>query len=130
MIPTTMKAGDVVYIFLDKEDAFANFRLTLKVKDSQYYISGSIDEIVSWQSDSYTPAQFEPYMDFSMKWDGCCHVHFGDKDESGNHDGYLHLCGAGDWDKHIRLMRELYIWAEAIIPMDKDISYELREAAA
>lgn len=109
---------------------YANFRLTVTER-SDHAISGDIEEITAWEcDDAHTPCDSEHYMSFYMKWDGCCHVWFGEKLDDKTHDGYLHLCGADSWDKHIALMRWLYKWAAAAIPMDKDVAGDLSENAA
>lgn len=105
----------------------ASFRLTVTERSS-HTISGKVEEITSWAADgSWTPGEAELYLTFYMKWDGCCHVWFGEEDEGGKRDGYLHLCGADSWDKHVALMRWLYKWAETEIPMQTDVSGNLSE---
>lgn len=46
---------------------------------------------------------------------GDYHVFFGEKDENGNHDGYLHLCGKTYWARHVEVMNEVYALAEKTI---------------
>ena len=50
----------------------------------------------------------ETYLTASLKWDGCCHFHFGGE---GNGAGYIHLCGRGTFTKHVLLMD--HIWRRA-----------------
>ncbi len=46
----------------------------------------------------------EEYLEATIKWDGCCHITFGDK-------GYLHLCGVYDIMAHLALIR--FLWTDA-----------------
>lgn len=102
-----------------EKDSMKWFRLTVAERTDST-ISGIVEAVIAWNPDG-AACEFEPYLDFYMKWDGCCHVYFGEK-EDGRHDGYLHLCGAGSWERHIFLMAELYRWAEKAIPMQRDTS--------
>ena len=95
------------------------FRLTVTNR-STATISGSIEEVTGWEADGEA-CEFQLYLTFYMKWYGCCHVTFCHKDDNVQ-DGYLHLCGAHDWEKHIFLMAALYRWAEKEIPMHRDTS--------
>jgi hypothetical protein len=105
--------------FGSEKDPMKWFRLTVTERSS-HTISGTVEEVTAWNMDN-TAADFALYLTFYMKWDGCCHVWFGEK-EDGKQDGYLHLCGANCWEKHIFLMAELYRWAERAIPMQTDTS--------
>jgi hypothetical protein len=75
-------------------------------------VMGTVDEATSWGDDG--PGDFEHYLDFYMKWDGCCHINFGDKGT----DGYLHLCSRYAWENHKQLMDELWQWAVKALPME------------
>lgn len=120
-------AGLASAVLFSVDGRCASFRLTVTHRSS-HTISGTVEEITSWAGDgSWAPGESELYLKFYMKWDGCCHVWFGEEDEEGKQDGYLHLCGADSWDKHIALMRWLYKWAEAEIPMQTDVSGNLSE---
>ena len=57
----------------------------------------------------------EPYLDCTIKWDGCSHFRFGDEKEK---DGYLHLCGAFCFKNHMALMEWLYKKAEYLMNQD------------
>lgn len=97
-------------------DDYPCFRITVTKREG-HYIDGTVEEIQVWEGDAeHTPAQFDPYLAFYMKFDGCCHVWFGEEVD-GKRDGYLHMCGARTWKKHILLMQYLYKWAAATIPM-------------
>lgn len=67
--------------------------------------------IVSWQMDN-TPIleDNELYLKGIITGDGCSHVWFG------YDDGYLHLCGSGDWLYHNKLMQFLIEKAADILP--------------
>lgn len=119
---------DVGFVDLFSVDGeYTNFRLTVTER-SPCSISGEIEEVTAWKcDDAHSPCEFQNYMGFYMKWDGCCHVWFGEKRGDNTHDGYLHLCGADSWSKHISVMRWLYKWAESAIPMQKDVSGNFHE---
>lgn len=97
------------------------FKLTvtnkLTVTDTKTHsVSATVEEVVAWDEDG-SPLEFQPYLKCAMKWDGCSHLWFGD-------EGYLHICGAECFEKHLFLIKELYRWAEKSIPMEKQISGE------
>lgn len=60
-------------------------------------------------------------------WDSCSHFNFGDLDAEGNHDSYLHVCGAQYYRNHVELMLYLYKLAFEEMgrePYDDDERYE------
>ena len=61
--------------------------------------------------------EVEPYLKCSIKWDGCSHFWFGDEGEK---DGYLHICGHGDFSQHVMLMSHLYSLAFQIMEGEVD----------
>lgn len=123
--PSTEGLSSIVLFSGDGQ--YARFRLTVTDRSS-YTISGKVEEITSWEWDeAWIPGDSELYLTFYMKWDGCCHVWFGEEDEGGKQNGYIHLCGAESWDRHVALMRWLYKWAETAIPMQTDVSGNLSE---
>lgn len=87
-----------------------NFRLTATVGETS--AEGTIDEVIAWDEND-VPVEVERYLTFYMKWDECCHINFGEKDN----DGYLHLCGEDSFKQHAQLMTELFAWAKKEIPM-------------
>lgn len=93
-------------IWLVRDGQYRHFRVTVTSR-SKVRISGHVDEVVAWDPDTHEPLEFGRYLAFYLKWDGCGHVWFG------NQSGYLHLCGASAWEKHNRLMAELFEWARA-----------------
>lgn len=50
----------------------------------------------------YDPHEAEPFIAGSVKWDGCSHMWFGNK------DGYLHLCGFEDVDKLSNTLKQIH----------------------
>lgn len=86
------------------------FRVRVDAQTSDVLFQASVDEVTSWGEDD-APAGFEPYLDCLIKWDGCSHVWFGEPTSEGDRTGYLHLCGADDFRKHVALMTELYALA-------------------
>ena len=79
-------------------------------------VTGQVYEVESWVDDN-EPLDKEQYMRFYIKWDGCSHVNFGERDGTDCRDGYLHLCGKGCWERHVALMSWLYEWEGAEIPI-------------
>lgn len=82
---------------------------------SETHINVSVYSVTGWDMDK-TPCDKELYCKAYLKWDGCCHVWFGEEDENDKQDGYLHLCGVKCWKDHIAMMEWLYKMAETEIP--------------
>jgi hypothetical protein len=57
----------------------------------------------------------QTYLKGSIKWDSCSHFFFGDPDNS----GYIHLCGAVYFKKHIALLE--YLYKKAFVLMERDV---------
>ena len=104
-----------------KDGKFWQFRVTIAEQD-EYRITFNVEEIVShgisYLNDPFRidgPCEFEQYIHASIKWDGCSHVHYGNEFEpkpgTTKYNGYHHLCGAGEWIKHIMLMKLLWDYA-------------------
>jgi hypothetical protein len=109
---------------------YADFQVTITDR-GEYHISGAIEEVTAWErGESSAPVSTELYLTFYMKWDGCCHVTFGERQADNSQDGYLHLCGASCWDKHLTLMRWLYTWAAETIPIQADVAGKLSTSMA
>lgn len=100
-------SGDFPWIAIVEHkpgDAYAEVRA---VSSSSYELNGprfwgDPDQ----QCDDITKAT--PEIKASIKWDGCSHVWFGEKGDS----GYMHLCGSGCWRTVARvlpMMRDLAI---------------------
>lgn len=95
--------------------------LLLIEKLEDYMVEGEIKKVVAWEAEDMEPAEFEPYLQFYLKWDGCCHLWFGDEEKR---DGYLHLCDRRGWERHCQMMTELYEWSVKVIPhhVDKGVN--------
>lgn len=104
-------------IYFDGSDT-ADFLIEWgKIED--HYIDFTIHEIISWTADDdkNSPIDYEKYISGSMKWDGCSHFYFGDK------DGYIHLCGKNCFDKHINIMSAIWdICSKKIKSFDHDVA--------
>ena len=117
--------GHIHWIGSPREPTGKWFRVTVTDRSASS-VQGEVHAVTAWKSD-YTPLEFELYLTFYMKWDGCCHITFGERQsEKNEQDGYLHLCGAHCFENHIWLMAELYRWAERAIPMERDMSGEFQ----
>ena len=85
------------------------------VWDKIFVIVKKVDECwveMEAVSHSYYPSQEdETLLRITVKWDGCCHVYYGDID--GN--GYMHQCGSNDIDKHFALVRFCYMLAQKLM---------------
>ena len=119
MIAQNFESSDST-VFDLSDDKGLQFRITI-TKRSTSSITGVVDMPTEWVDNA--PSKFERYLKFYMKWDGCCHVWMGEPGYGGKGEdgvGYLHLCGASDWGKHIWMMRELWKFAVKTIPMTID----------
>lgn len=87
------------------------FRATIITQDNSWF-EAEVDEVTTWTDDTGTlePADYEPYLYCTIKWDGCSQFYFGDPTtfRKMKRDGYLHLCGAVDFKKHVLLVRQIY----------------------
>lgn len=96
-------------------DGYTNFIIKVG-NDVEYSMDFEVFEVTGWECDeANTPCDTELYMTGTIKWDGCSHVWFGEKDENERQHGYLHLCGKGCWERHAELMRAVYALAEKTI---------------
>lgn len=87
--------------------------------DVEYWIDFVVYAATSWDSVTKQVLTSEQYLRGQIKWDGCSHVWFGDQDN----DGYLHLCGKLDWDRHNQIMEQLYqLAAKTITRYDRRIA--------
>lgn len=84
-----------------------NVRYAGKITEkSDTHITVNVYEINYWDTDnSYDINDGELAGDITIKWDGCSHVNFGDK------DGYMHLCGKLHWIEYTTMLITLYEWA-------------------
>jgi hypothetical protein len=107
------------------EDGYTNFLIKIITKgdDLQYFMEFEVYEVDSLDlDDNKAPSEIELYLEGFIKWDGCSHVYFGAKDENGERDGYLHLCGKTHWRRHAEVMMKIYELAEkTILGYDEEI---------
>lgn len=98
------------------EDGLAQF-IRVPAAQTPHYVEGEVHRVTGWD-DQRRPVDKELYLRYYMKWDGCCHVWFGERvAPAGAQDGYLHLCGEDSWKHHTQLMTELFAWAKKTIPI-------------
>lgn len=74
-------------------------------KIGSHFVELTVYEVISWIRNESTgeydvPGEREKYLRAYMKWDGCYHFWFGDS------DGYMHLCGNSEVEKHIMVMNK------------------------
>ena len=107
---------------LKDENGYTTFLINIE-PDIEYSMTFEVFEVAGWECDEqHTPIDLELYMTGFIKWDGCSHVWFGEKEEDQKQDGYLHLCGKAQWDKHCKMMMAVYDLAErTITKYDPDI---------
>ena len=109
------------------EDGIAQFLLKI-TDETDYFINFEVYEVTGWYEDKDTkewtiPSGFELYLTATIKWDGCAHFWFGEKDDNGVRDGYIHLCGKDCFDKHIKLIQELYEFGSKRVKLfDKSVA--------
>jgi len=98
-----------------REEGYTNYLIAVG-KDTESKMDFEVYEVTAWDCDeANTPLEADLYMTGTIKWDGCSHVWFGEKDENGKQDGYLHLCGKSYWNRHVEVMNAVYALAEKII---------------
>lgn len=82
---------------------------------ASHFVELEVDEIVSILPGEEGPGlrlpeHREHYLGCMIKWDSCSHFHFGEI-EGDRRNAYLHLCGADAYQRHCRLLKELYALA-------------------
>jgi len=97
--------------FVVDEEGLAQFLLKI-TEETDYCICFEVYEVSAWKEDPKTkrytvPCDVELYLTATIKWDGCSHFWFGEE-EDGKQDGYIHLCGKCCFDKHVKLIQELF----------------------
>lgn len=88
------------------EDTGFGFQVEVK-EQSKFHINFNVYEITGRDLKGEA-VDLELYLTCSIKWDGCCHFWFGEREDDGQQDGYLHMCGVRSFKNHFRLMKELY----------------------
>lgn len=66
----------------DKKGATSSHETTENISEAQTLIKGTI------------------------KWDGCSHIYFGDE------EGYIHVCGGGNWRMLIKVLDRIFEFAK------------------
>lgn len=85
-------------------------------KAEDHYAEFTVYEVTSWEMDNI-PCDYERYISGEIKWDGCSHITFGDE------NGYIHLCGKHDFDKHCNLLQALWdVCSKRIKSFDSEIA--------
>ncbi|OQM82044.1 hypothetical protein [Rhodococcus sp. 66b] len=90
--------------FMFDELGYPKFRITSESKPGDLYFTFNADSVVAWEDDK-KPVEFEKYLIGTIKWDSCSHLYFGIDSDN---DGYVHMCGVGDFQDHIALLKFLY----------------------
>ncbi|RLI38827.1 hypothetical protein DRO66_00635 [Candidatus Bathyarchaeota archaeon] len=98
---------------LINEDGYVYFFLETEVAESGCFVNFTVYEVESWAADgTKEPTDMHHYLSGCVKWDGCSHLTFGDEDK----EGYHHFCGKVYWDRHVKLMQELYPILVIMVP--------------
>ncbi len=106
------------------DDGLPEFLIKIE-NDVEYQMEFEVYEVGGGEENKETgkydvPCNLELYLTGAIKWDGCSHIWFGEKEE-GKQDGYLHLCGKYCWEKHNKMMNALFeLAAKTIKHFDKD----------
>jgi hypothetical protein len=111
-------------ILTDETDGRTIFDMEI-VSLSDTRIEFNVYEVTSWNSDdTHSKNDSELYLRGYIKWDGCSHFWFGDKNDEDEHgDGYIHLCGYIYFKNHIKLMELLFKYAdEHISNFDREVA--------
>ena len=94
---------------------YIEFQIRVTEK-GDHFINADIFEVISWRMDN-EPLETELYCKAYMKWDGCCHVWFGEEAETNKPNDCLHICGVRSWKGHVAMMEALYRFAEENIKL-------------
>ena len=113
------RADELIPLVVE-DDGVSSFLMKIVDDDTEYNLKFEVYEVNSWTENEETGAygvtcDLELYLSGTIKWDGCSHVFFGEKNDKGNPSGYLHLCGRKYWEKHCRVMSAIYEYAENAI---------------
>jgi len=115
------KDGNNVGYILLRNDGYIHFVVQITDPDVKHRMAFDVYEVTTWECDKHnTPSEMELYISGAIKWEGCSHVFFGEKDQEGKYDGYIHLCGKRYWKRHCEMMMALYSLSEKVI-----INYDL-----
>lgn len=97
-------------IYLYDEEDYPVFQIDIEDPGEYRDVSfkATVYEINTWDSDTKKPYEPEHYMKCFIKWDSCAHVYFGEPDEDGSQDGYIHFCGLQSFQRHAQLIDHLY----------------------
>ena len=87
---------------LIKEGEFINYLIEFEDGDFETSATFNVYEVISWEYPSYEISETKHYLKGYIKWDGCSHILFGDK------DGYLHLCGKPTFENHKKVMDKIW----------------------
>lgn len=96
-----------------EDDGLIQFQYVM-TKQSDHTINFDVYEVLSWGPNDDTktfdvPSRTQLYLKAYMKWDGCYHFWFGES------DGYQHLCGNAEIEKHISVMNKCIEFAKTKI---------------
>jgi hypothetical protein len=87
--------GDPVFVIIDKPKQESCWEFEVRAVTSWSRPVNSIEDV-----------DHEPCLQGFIKWDFCSHFWFGDN------DGYIHICGASDFQRHRALMKKLFEMAK------------------
>ena len=110
-------------VHLVVENGYTHFLLYITDPNVEFQLQFEVWQVNSWDSETKEPLSDpaigfmdELYMTGVIKWDGCSHVYFGEREEGKQRqDAYLHLCGTPCWERHQKLMAEVYAHAAKTI---------------
>lgn len=86
---------------LIKEGDHVNYLIEFEESDFETSATFNVFEVFSWGME-YEVLETEHYLKGHIKWDGCSHIWFGDK------DGYIHLCGKNYFESHKKVMDAIW----------------------
>ena len=107
-----IKQDNVEVFECEKDSGHADFLIEVLKETCEYSAHFNVYAVTGWDvDDSMLPYDCELYLQAYIKWDSCCHFHFGEKESMENDagvDGYLHLCGVSYIKKHFAIMKRVY----------------------
>jgi len=104
--------SDKTYLYDVKRQEYPIYEIET-VKAEEHYWDFKVFEITSWDpTKSDNPIDNiidkESIIGGFIKWDGCSHFYFGEEDEKGNRDSYLHICSSHNFKRIAKLLEYLY----------------------
>jgi len=120
-----MKKDDELLLYGNHDHPEFIITYLTEEEHKKYNFEFAVQKIVGWYEGVDKQFDLEPWFRGTIKWDGCSHFWFGDK------DGYMHLCGSQYFQEIRGLLKKLYELASEAMgkevdePWGEDIQYSI-----